>query len=74
MNPINVIRRIYRKIKGRCYVCGKWVCNYHSDQGWAYCSYECACYDGTFSMRYGVIGKPSVWRGVCVPPKNRSLP
>ena len=71
MTWFDVARRLIRKAQNRCWVCGR-DCKDRLNQhnGYIYCSIECACYDGTFSVRKGWIVKPSLFRGVCVPPKG----
>lgn len=52
--------RAYRRLVGRCVVCGR-----SSSRRW-YDSVECGCYDGTMSVRVTpgrVLPKPSIWRG-----------
>ena len=71
MTWFDVARRWIRKAQNRCLVCGR-DCKDHINQhsGYVYCSIECACYDGTFSVLKGWMTKPSLWRGICMPPKG----
>jgi hypothetical protein len=61
-----------RKAQHRCWVCGRSLGEKPKQHnGYAYCSFECACYDGTFSVRQGsYVHQPSLFRGRCVAPKN----
>lgn len=58
-------------MQNRCWVCGR-DCKDQLKQrnGYCYCSIECACYDGTLSVTKGWIATPSLFRGVCMPPKG----
>ena len=57
-----LIRRFLLDLRGRCIVCGAglgpWV---RRNEGPGYCSIECACYDGVFSVRAGELKKPTIW-------------
>ena len=55
--------RLIRRLKGRCVVCNSST-PYPENRKYWYCSVECACYDGTFSVRYGWLKKPSLYEGV----------
>ena len=67
MSIVDIVRRVYRKIVVRCWVCGvkcrSDVPPYHA---WRYCSLECAAYDGALKDP----SKSSLWRGVCMAPKE----
>ncbi len=45
--PIAAFVRLYRHLHDRCLVCG----GYGAERPNRYCSFECACYDGVFSVR-----------------------
>ena len=59
------LKRVYRKLRGKCVVCGK------SAGGSWFCSITCSCYDGCFTMNMsdpradkdGWIRKPELFRG-----------
>ena len=53
----NPFIRIWRYIFSKCVVCGRFSMKYR------YCSIECACYDGTFSVKNEKINKPSLFFG-----------
>lgn len=71
MNWFDVARRWIRKAQHRCWVCGRKLGEKPKQHnGYVYCSVECACYDGTFSVRKGWIARPSLFRGTCLLPKE----
>ena len=51
--------RLFRLLRCRCLVCSKRVGSWR----YRYCSFECACYDGAFTVRNGMEKEPSLWYG-----------
>lgn len=64
------IKRICYVLLHRCVVCGGKVnCKRNKktyirniDKNVTYCSLECACYDGAFSVKKGWTRKPKIWK------------
>lgn len=56
----NNIKRIYRFLFNRCLVCGEDVKDRINNDKYFYCSFTCASYDGTFSIKKGTIKQPKI--------------
>jgi len=67
MTWFDAARRLIRMAQHRCWVCGKSLgAMVKEHNGFAYCSIECACYDGTFSVRKGWVRLPHIFLGRCM--------